>query len=198
MDETRVLQFLIPGSEGSSYPKLSPKERTKLTEKAIRETLVCRMPHCNDGVYRNNDDDRIAVCRYHAIKIWAVIDKTSDRKPLTEIQMNRHLRQARADQERIDELESRRVQPGTVYYLQVGEHVKIGFTADLKQRMKAYPPTSKLLAAHPGTRHLEGEMHRTFGGSRAAGREWFLDTPELRRHIDQVVSQFGAPEGGAA
>lgn len=89
--------------------------------------------------------------------------------------------------------EQRGQQPGWVYYLRVGERVKIGYSADVKRRMRAYPPESRLLAVHPGTPQLETDMHRRFTGSRAAGREWFRETPDLSEHIEQVVAQFGEP-----
>jgi hypothetical protein len=37
-------------------------------------------------------------------------------------------------------------------------------------------------------------MHVRFVGSRAAGREWFLDSPELRDHIKAVIEQYGEPD----
>lgn len=89
--------------------------------------------------------------------------------------------------------ESRGQQPGWIYYVRVGDRVKIGYSADVKRRMRAYPPDSHLLAVHPGTRQLETEMHQRFAGSRAAGREWFRETPDLAEHVAQVVAKFGDP-----
>ena len=83
--------------------------------------------------------------------------------------------------------------PGTVYYLQAGGHIKIGWTSDLAKRMRAYPPGSTLLAVHPGTRADEAAAHRRFAAHRTHGREWYPLAADLMRHIDRVVAEHGAP-----
>lgn len=82
---------------------------------------------------------------------------------------------------------------GTVYFVQVGAHIKIGWTSDLEKRMKQYPPNSVLLAAHPGTRKDETRMHRRFAASRTHGREWYALVPSLLHHIEAVKAEHGAP-----
>jgi hypothetical protein len=82
---------------------------------------------------------------------------------------------------------------GFVYYIQVDERIKVGFSTDVKRRMRAYPPASKLLAVEPGDRDLEKQRHRQFKGSLAYGREWFTPTQDLRDHIDALLSEHGAP-----
>ena len=82
---------------------------------------------------------------------------------------------------------------GTVYYVQVGSHVKIGWTADMETRMRN-PPNSTLLAQHPGTRKDEAQMHRRFAADRTHGREWYVPSASLTRHIANVVREHGQPE----
>lgn len=82
---------------------------------------------------------------------------------------------------------------GFVYYIRVGERIKVGYSGDVKQRMRKYPPGSTLLAVEPGDRDVETQRHRQFAGSRSDGREWFRPTPDLMELIDELVSVHGDP-----
>lgn len=73
--------------------------------------------------------------------------------------------------------------PGTVYYILVGAHIKIGYTTNMYSRMRAYPPDSTVLGTEPGTKETEKERHQHFEAHRALGREWFKDVPEIREYI---------------
>jgi hypothetical protein len=78
--------------------------------------------------------------------------------------------------------------------LQVGERLKIGYSADVKRRMRAYPPGSKLLAVEPGDLELERQRHQQFAGSRTDGREWFRPTPDLMELTRELVDVYGDPK----
>lgn len=82
---------------------------------------------------------------------------------------------------------------GLVYYIRINGQVKIGYTANLKQRSRAYPPGSELLAVEPGTRDTERERHIQFSRFRARGREWFIESPELAAHIAALAEEHGVP-----
>jgi hypothetical protein len=82
---------------------------------------------------------------------------------------------------------------GFVYYLRVGERLKIGYSVDVKRRMRAYPPGSDLLAVEPGDRALETQRHRQFAGSRTDGREWFRPTPDILDLVGEIVGTYGEP-----
>lgn len=100
--------------------------------------------------------------------------------------MHQRAEEARAEAERKGFLTS----PGMIYYLLVGDLVKIGFTVSLEQRMKSYPPNAKVLATHPGTRETERQMHHKFLHRVAEGREWFTPCAEIDQHIEEVKAQF--------
>lgn len=70
-----------------------------------------------------------------------------------------------------------------VYYFQVDGRIKIGHAMDLRRRLRAYPPSGRLLAVEPGTQRLERARHRKFRDLLAEGREWFYPGPELLEHI---------------
>lgn len=70
-----------------------------------------------------------------------------------------------------------------VYYIKIGEQIKIGFTADLDGRLNSYPPNAEILGIEYGDKELEKQRHRQFHAYLAYGREWFHDTQEIRDHI---------------
>lgn len=80
---------------------------------------------------------------------------------------------------------------GLIYYLQIGQHVKIGWTSSLETRLQSYPVTAVLLAAQPGTLADEQAMHAELKPHLAAGQEWYHDTQEIRALIDQALSTYG-------
>lgn len=72
---------------------------------------------------------------------------------------------------------------GWIYYVRIGDWIKIGYAADLKQRLRAYPPDAELLASHPGTLADEAALHKRFKPHLAAGREWYPCAPEILEHV---------------
>lgn len=73
-----------------------------------------------------------------------------------------------------------------VYYVQVGEHIKIGYTSQLATRMKAYPLSRRLLAVEAGDGSIERQRHNQFKQYLDIGNEWFKPGPELLVHINTL------------
>src|SRR5690606_22269051 len=82
---------------------------------------------------------------------------------------------------------------GHVYYMRINGRIKIGYTANLRQRSRNYPPGTELLAVEPGTRELERQRHARFSRSLAQGREWFAESDELMEHIRVLADAHGIP-----
>lgn len=82
---------------------------------------------------------------------------------------------------------------GWVYYMRINGHIKIGYTANLRQRSRNYPPGTELLAVEPGTRDLEKRRHGQFSRSLAQGREWFAESPDLEQHIKALAVEYVTP-----
>lgn len=99
----------------------------------------------------------------------------------------RRVREAMTDAQR---REAHMTKPGTIYYLRVGDLVKIGYTTSLDARMRQYPPNATLLAQHPGTRETEREMHNKFAAKLDRGREWFKSCAEIDEHIAAVQEAY--------
>jgi hypothetical protein len=76
-----------------------------------------------------------------------------------------------------------RADRGVVYFIRIGDLVKIGKTLDLKKRLTSFSyPGIELLATEPGYTEREGALHRRFKEYRRAG-EWFSYGPNLRAHV---------------
>lgn len=84
---------------------------------------------------------------------------------------------------------------GHVYYMRINGQIKIGYTANLRQRSRNYPPGTELLAIEPGTTALERERHLQFSRSLARGREWFAESEDLTAHIAEVAAKHKIPPG---
>jgi hypothetical protein len=73
-----------------------------------------------------------------------------------------------------------------VYYLRYADRVKIGTTANPRQRFAAIMH-DELLAFERGDRVQERVRHEQFSAERFGGTEWFALSPALRAHIDSVA-----------
>lgn len=164
-------------------------------ESKSRLADICGIQDCiMDGGFHGTP-----MCEQHAWQVWATLSAVKDyddereaaRNDLAQYEAHR----AQEERKKQDELEAswkteRWIEAGWIYYLRVGERIKIGYTKDIGQRMRQYPPHSTLLAVHPGTPKLEREMHHKFLHLLANGREWFTVADEIIRHTEQVRQDF--------
>lgn len=138
----------------------------------------------------------LPLCEGHAHDVWAEVEQWNDlAKKRKSRDAHQALEKSRDDmlRERLARDESQRNakrQAGHIYYLRVGDLIKIGFTSDMETRMKQYPPNAILLAQHPGTRETERHMHEKFQPFLALRREWFTPCDEITAHIEMVRTQF--------
>ena len=99
-------------------------------------------------------------------------------------------RTRRRDEARAQMLE----QQSVVYYVRIGDHVKIGFTVNLKQRLSQLrldPPA--VLATEPGGRITEARRHAEFADERVGRREDFNPSRRLLAHIADLRQLHGDP-----
>lgn len=86
--------------------------------------------------------------------------------------------------------EQHRLDGSVVYYVRLGDHVKIGTTVNLTLRLRALyldHDASLLLAVEPGGFELEQIRHEQFDAERVhANRELFNPSPRLLAHIDSL------------
>lgn len=82
---------------------------------------------------------------------------------------------------------------GIVYYMRINDQIKIGYTANLTQRSRTYPPGTELLAVEPAGAYTERDRHQQFQKYRVRGREWFDPSDELMAHIADLARQYDVP-----
>lgn len=80
-----------------------------------------------------------------------------------------------------------------VYYVEVDGMVKIGYTSNLKQRLRDYPPSSILLGVEAGGRDLERRRHAQFSRYLKMGREWHSRGDGILRHVQGLNGNLGSP-----
>jgi hypothetical protein len=81
-----------------------------------------------------------------------------------------------------------------VYYIRIGEWIKIGYTANMRQRINSLRVEAKdILATEPGGRAKERERHLQFANIRQGRRENFERTADLLTHIGRVRREHGKP-----
>lgn len=132
-------------------------------------------------------DAPFPICTKHAVlAMHFVRDAQTYRLPaVQEIEAERReqRRREREDEERC-----------IVYYVRVGELIKIGTTRNgVRSRMENFPPDRQVLATEPGSYNRERLRHTQFGHLRASG-EWFHAAPALWNHIAELRELHGAPE----
>jgi excisionase family DNA binding protein len=81
-----------------------------------------------------------------------------------------------------------------IYYIRVGDFIKVGYSADIERRMRDYPPGTVLLAVEPGDRLTERKRHAQFRDSLAWGNEWFLSSDALWDHYTTARKLHGSAD----
>lgn len=148
-------------------------------------------------------------CQEHLLLMWSYVDediratqKTSEERDQEQEQVFIEAQERHDDaiKDNMSPPKPRHVNelqpPGLIYYLQVGDYIKVGYTSNAKRRGSEYPPGSKLLLSYPGSREDEKRLHEKFVAYREAGREWYMDAAEIREHIEEMKAQHGRFEAG--
>lgn len=78
-----------------------------------------------------------------------------------------------------------------VYYIRIGDLIKIGFTTNMRQRMSQLLP-DEVLATEPGPAELERMRHRQFAHLRVRG-ERFRRGEDLISHVAMIRAHYGPP-----
>jgi hypothetical protein len=114
---------------------------------------------------------------------------------------NQRARENWLDQKRREAASAPKVEHPTqtesvVYYVQLGDHIKIGYSARLRERLHALrAEPDALLAVEPGGRRLEDKRHQQFAHLRIKSRwENFEPGDELLAHIADLKAEHGLPD----
>ena len=153
-----------------------------------RDGSFCDMPGMADMPH--------PICRAHA---EAIHDRFAEHRGQREIFLRDALASARNGLDPAHEDYLRRRDEATqaqsqVYYVRTGDHVKIGYSVNLAQRLTAlrlHPDA--VLATEPGGRELERQRHLEFADERVGRREDFNPSRRLLAHIEAVREEHGPP-----
>lgn len=120
--------------------------------------------------------DMGGVCWNHAMAIYARVARARDRG--------------------LEEFPGRWIVPPKeiVYYVQLGEYIKIGVTGSLQARLATFRTTNpnvKLLATEPGDHRRERQRHDQFAAYRVRRTECFKPHRELVEHINELRQKHG-------
>lgn len=167
----------------SAFPETDRVVRQPEPDYGVRE---CCIPDCGHLVPRNRS---IPVCRSCGVKI--AVYHAGDADLALGVQRERQSQREQAKARR----DAAYAGQSQVYYIRIGDHIKIGYSTNLKQRISQLRlQQSALLATEPGGRELEKERHRQFSADRIiSNREDFDPSPRLMAHIDAVLTEHGRP-----
>lgn len=150
----------------------------------LRNGLFCDGPSAPDVPF--------PICPHHALRLYKRMHQT-----IVEFGDEMHSRAlSRApefDTKRRQQLKAQSV----VYYVRIGDRVKIGFTTNIKQRLSGLRiyDADHVLATEPGGRDLERRRHQEFADERVSPRhEDFNPSRKLLAHIALVREQHGEPK----
>lgn len=152
-------------------------ERCVLT--AVRESAEYGLPLCGDHLNK--------------LKLYMHAAQVGRQYAEQQIAEGSAIRNAQrqTDAEKIEQ--ARADGNAVVYYMRIGDVIKIGTTTNLKNRMTALMP-DELLATEPGHRELETMRHRQFAHLKVRG-ERFRPGEDLLSHIDMIRRHYGSPPG---
>jgi hypothetical protein len=154
----------------------------------------CCWPNC---VRKSFSADKIPLCGDHfghVADLYKIecrrlgLDKP--RKPSA-----RWLEYQAAERAKADERASRRREAeNQVYYVQLGDRIKIGYTKNIRRRMAQLRTHPRfVLAVEPGGPEQERLRHQEFAGLRDGRREEFFPHERLMRHINLIRETYGPP-----
>jgi hypothetical protein len=154
-----------------------------------------RSPRCT--VQRRNgefcdapaaEDMPFPICTRHAVKLYRhMCQVIEDATSTTEGK----LAAAGAVIGGMREAQAKRDQGSVVYYVLVGDMIKIGYTANLPTRLASYPPGRRLLAYEPGGKLEEQRIHNRFERFRMAGNEWYRIEQPIIDRINELRHALG-------
>lgn len=178
-----------PGRKRTRFRlSLARDEQGNYWEPSPHQGGRCVWPGCHhprDDLRVDVEQDRdlgIPLCMVHALDVHRIVAMSFSAQG-NGIVVDRHGR-TRTPNDSPD---------GWIYYVRSGEKIKIGHTTRLKQRIRAYPPDTIILAVHRGSKDDEKQLHTRFQTYRVAGREWYERSDVLLAHIADMTRRYGPP-----
>lgn len=134
------------------------------------------------------------LCELHAGLVWETVENRDARQLDVLIPGSEWRDYVRAETRAKRSVERRKpASIGQIYFVRIGEPIKVGWTTKLADRVRAYGPTAELLVNYPGSRADEATLHRQLTPSRFRGREWYSETDIIQAFIAEALKKYGRP-----
>lgn len=133
---------------------------------------TCLMHHCETEI---PDPKSFPLCERHLAKAWAAYEIANGR-PEPES----------GPDELLDVYDD--TTPGAIYFVRVGDLLKIGWTSRLAERLHRIKADA-VLHVEQGTRLDERRHHEHFTDHLARGREWFHLNTETKQMLDELLGR---------
>lgn len=171
---------------------------------AITNWNICMVPGCGMGLVvlesQRDVDQRLPICTYHAVIVKRQIDPVWNDEP---VRNDRYKVQLHRDQVRdglnrtLDIADAANADNGWIYFLRLNGLIKVGWSSQLTNRLKAYGPDVAVLCHYPATRTDETLLHRQLRPYLAKGREWYEDCKLIEDMVTSLIAQHGEPHMAA-
>lgn len=154
---------------------------------ALVRSLICLWPECGLPQAQGHIGGHRAVplCTAHMFEVWRICRDEANRMN------NRDKTVVAVHEGELKKIERPVSTVGWVYYLRIGEHIKVGYAGRLLQRLRSYPPNAEFIYAHRGTKADEKVAHSMLYLHKAAGREWFTPHADVFEWIDKQKARYG-------
>lgn len=83
---------------------------------------------------------------------------------------------------------------GDIYFVRLNGLIKVGWSRDVADRLRAYGPDVEVLCIYPGSRDDETHLHRQLRPVLARGREWYDDCPIIADYVTRAIAEHGPPK----
>lgn len=121
--------------------------------------------------------ENVFLCQDHALLAWATVERMNAAG-----QIRKNPPEPKQ--------EPKTGYEGSVYYLRIGDRVKIGFTSNIFHRLTSYPPNMEILLIRHGSKDLEHREHIRFSEHRTDGREWFTANERVLQMISEITEDI--------
>lgn len=99
--------------------------------------------------------------------------------------------QRERDEHEADKKRRRQATDGHIYFVRLNGLIKVGWSSDIHERLRAYGPDVEVIVIYPGTRNDETTLHRQFRPVLARGREWYEDHQILHDYAMKMRREQG-------
>lgn len=182
---------------GRPSPKTGARRRERPTRHDTDECLknahwsnTCMWPECDKvkaflSGGRDHFPSWLPLCLGHVFEVWRLARDHAD----THNNRAKTLTTVVAGETKTIERPVSRI--GWVYYIRIGNEVKVGYASNLLNRLRSYPPTAEFLHANRGTKNDEKVAHSMLYLHRVAAREWYAPHADVFTYIEQQKARHG-------